>query len=655
MERTPSGDVTPSVTGARPLPSPEPPPAMAPQSRAHWLRGPLVYYLLAAFDVLTVSASLYLNHRIMQIYVRSVQVNQEWAQRMSDYRELGELAAAVNAPGNDVFDSADVSAEAVRMQRARVSFQQRMAVLRADLAHVPAGDAQALRARMDQIEQAMAEMTREAGLIFSYFGAGQRAEAGQRMATMDRRYARVLATLRELGAAVSSIQQQQFARQTAAAGTLQRFEYLIAALILLMVGAATVYGRKIADLAARDALERATYVEGLQAAEESLRKAHAHLEKRVQERTRALRESEAALRRAAEEWQRTFEAIDSPVMILDREARAVRLNPAAAALAGRTPDDAVGRGVAALGAGEPWARAAEVARQAREQRAPATAEARDLESGRTWEVAANLVPGQDGGGEHVIVVARDISRLLQLQESVRREERMSAMGSLVAGVAHEVRNPLFGISSTLDAFEARFGGTEAFQKYVTVLRGEADRLVALMRDLLDYGKPPMLDVAEVNFEALVEEAAQLCAPMATARGVRIVCENDGAAGQVRLDRGRVQQVLQNVIQNAIQHSPPGATVNVSVGQEDARAGGASAPCVWATVRDFGPGFPPPDLPRLFEPFFTRRPGGTGLGLSIAQRIVSQHGGRLEASVHPEGGAVMTVKLPAAGPPPAAGA
>jgi PAS domain S-box-containing protein len=649
MEPASGWDVTPSVTGTRPLPAPEPPASLPFQARRSLLRGPLVYYLLAAFDVLTVSASLYLNHRIMQIYVRSVQANQEWAQRMSDYRDLGELAAAVNAPGNDVFDSADVAGEAVRMQRARVAFQQRLAAMRADLARVPAPDAQALRTRMDQIDQAMGEMTAEAGLIFSYFAAGQRAPAGQRMATMDRRYARVLATLRELGAAVSSIQQRQFARQTAAAATLQRFEYVIAALILLMVGAATVYGRKVADLSTRNAVERAAYVEGLQAAEESLRKAHAHLEKRVQERTRALRESEAALRRAAQEWQRTFEAIDSPVMILDGQQRAVRLNPAAAALAGRTHEGAVGLPVADLAQGEPWARAAEVAGRACQDRTGATAEARDDRSGRTWEVAANLVPAPDG--DRVIVVARDVTRLLELQESVRREERMSAMGSLVAGVAHEVRNPLFGISSTLDAFEARFGETEAFRKYVTVLRGEADRLVALMRDLLDYGKPPMLDVAEVDFLALVDEAAHLCAPMAEARGVRIERVSRGPAGHVRLDRSRMQQVLQNVIQNAIQHSPEGGAVEVGAGQ----AQDPDFPSVWASVRDFGPGFRAQDLPRLFEPFFTRRPGGTGLGLSIAQRIVSQHGGRLEARNDPEGGAVMVVKLPAAGPPPAAGA
>ncbi len=650
MDHSPRSDVTPSVTGTRPLPSPELPAGMTtPASRNRW-RAPVVYYLLAAFDVLTVSASLYLNHRIMQIYLRSVQHNQEWAGRMGDYSVLAALAAAVNAPGNDVFDSRDVATEAVRMQRARIAFQERLAVLRANLRRLPPAEAQALQARMDEIEGAMNEMTGEAGLIFSYFAAGRSEQAGQRMATMDRRYARVLSALRRLYATVTAIQQQLFARQTEAASTLQRFEYLIAGLILIMVSAATVYGRKISGQGARDTWERAAYTEGLQAAEESLRKAHAHLEKRVQERTRALRESEAALRLAAEEWQRTFEAIDSPVMILDREARALRLNPAAIELAGRSHDEMAGRPVTAAGPGEPWAGVAHVAGRVLEERAPTSVQTRrDPASGRTWDVSANLVA--DEGRERVIVVARDVTRLVELQESVRREERMSAMGSLVAGVAHEVRNPLFGISSTLDAFEARFGETEPFKKYVTVLRGEADRLIALMRDLLDYGKPPMLEVAEVDFEALVQEAVQLCRPIALPRDVRIVRDLRGPAGHVRLDRGRMQQVLQNVLQNAIQHSPAGGAVVVSVGPSSDGDGAH----VWCSVHDSGPGFRPEDLPRLFEPFFTRRPGGTGLGLSIAQRIVSQHGGRLEASTHAEGGALMLVRLPAAGPPPAPGA
>ena len=328
-EPTRSKEITPSVTAARPLPAPERPAAMAEGPRRRWLRGPVVYYLLAAFDVLTVSASLYLNHRLMTIYVQSVRANQDWAQRIAEYSALGELAARVNAPGNDVFDTGDVGLEAVRMQRARLEFHARLGALRDALpSRVEPADADALRGRMGLVERALDEMVEEAGHIFSNLAAGRSQPAGERMATMDRRYARVLAALRELHTEATAIQQRHFGRQTAAAATLQRFEYLIAGLILVMVGAATAYGRRLNRQATRDALERATYVEGLQAAEESLRKAHTHLEKRVEDRTRALRESEAALRRSAEEWQRTFDAIDFPILIVDPDGRVGRINRA---------------------------------------------------------------------------------------------------------------------------------------------------------------------------------------------------------------------------------------------------------------------------------------------------------------------------------------
>lgn len=623
-----------------------PPPAAVsatfekPRRRAS---GPRIYYLLAIFDVLTVSASLYLNHRIMEIYLRSVEANQEWAGRMTDYADLGRLAADVNAPGNDVFDSHDVPLESARMQGALHAFEERLGRLRTEL-HRSVADAEGARLHecMNEVEQAMDGMVAETRLIFSYFAGGQNVEAGQRMATMDRKYARLLAALRELGAGVSSIQRRQFERQTAAAADLQRFEFLIATLILMMVAAATVYGRKISRQAARDAQERAAHIQQLQAAGESLRRAHDQLEGRVEERTRELRESEAALRRAAAEWQRTFEAIESPVMILDRGGRMLRMNRAAADQAGRREDQLRGQPLESIGPGEPWRCAGQVARRLRDGHGAASAQARDSKNGRTWDVSGNLVPDEEGlGMERAIVVARDVTRLVELQESVLREERMSAMGSLVAGVAHEVRNPLFGISSTLDAFEARHGKAEPFQKYLAVLRREVDRLGALMRDLLDYGKPPVLDLVEVDFEGVVDEALRLCEADAGTAGVRILKTNGWGIGEVPMDRWRIVQVLQNVIQNAIQHSPKGSTVVVSGGEK--RGDGTAA--AWCCVRDRGPGFDAADLPRLFEPFFTRRRGGTGLGLSIAQRIVSQHGGVLEASNHPEGGAVVSMRLP----------
>lgn len=594
--------------------------------RVPWLRGPLVYYLLAAFDVLTVSASLYLNHRIMRIYVGSVEENQEWAQRMADYSGLGRLAEQVNAPGNDVFHSRDVPRETLRLDSALAGFRTRLAVLRSELLrNVPSAEANPLLDGVAAIERVTDEMVTEARFIFSHFEAGQTVQAGERMATMDQKYARLLSAQRDLMTQVAAIQGKHFEEQTAAALALQRFEYLIAGLILVMVASATLYGRRLYRQAARDAAERAAHI-------------------RVEERTAALRESEAALRRAAEEWQRTFEAIDSPVMILDREGRALRFNRSGCELSGLRDEEVRGREMDSLAGSEPWRCAAQAARQALERRSSAWMQARDQGSGKTWDVSANLVPDDQGAGaERLIVVARDVTRLVELQESVRREERMSAMGSLVAGVAHEVRNPLFGISSTLDAFEGRHGNQEPFSRYLRVLRSEADRLSTLMRDLLDYGRPPGLDVAEVPFESVVDEAIRLCEPLARSSGVRVERSDGWGVERVPMDRLRMVQVLRNVIENAIQHSPREGAVVLRGGRDSAQDGGR----VWCSVRDSGPGIQAADLSRIFEPFFTRRSGGTGMGLSIAQRVLSQHGGSIAAANHADGGAVVTLTLPIA--------
>lgn len=615
----------------------------AARERLRWTRGPVLYFLLAAFDVLTVSASLYLNHRIMSIYVGSVAANQEWATRMEHYAALAGLAAEVNAPGNDVFDSHDVPAESARMDSALAAFRKRIAVLRIGLEdYVAAEEGEPLLTRMSLIDRAMDEMVAESRLIFSHFAEGRSSLAGERMATMDRKYARLLTELRELSASVATIQRRHFDEQMAAAGALQRFEYVIAGLILLMVCAATFYGLRLARQTAQDARERSHQLAELEVAGTSLRHAHAELESRVKERTRALRESEAALRRAADEWQRTFEAIESPLLLLDREGRTLRLNRAASERVSGADSDVAGRPVASLGDGEPWNAASHVLREVLATRASVTLQARDDTSGKSFEVTGNFVP--DAGGndaERVIIVARDISRIIELQEGIRREERMSAMGSLVAGVAHEVRNPLFGISSTLDAFAARYGETEAFQKYLSVLRHEVERLGSLMRDLLDYGKPSRLEVAEVDFETLAEDAVHLCEGLAAKLGVRVVKHGPWRVGRIPMDRARMLQALENVIVNAIQHSPRGSEVVVDggVAQE------AEPHWVWCSVRDHGAGFRAADLPHVFEPFFTRRSGGTGLGLSIAQRVVTQHGGTLLAGNHSDGGAIVTLHVP----------
>jgi signal transduction histidine kinase len=207
-------------------------------------------------------------------------------------------------------------------------------------------------------------------------------------------------------------------------------------------------------------------------------------------------------------------------------------------------------------------------------------------------------------------------------------------------VAHEVRNPLFSISATLDAFESRFRNIEGHERYLAVLRGEIVRLTGLMSDLLDFGRPSRPDFSECDVEDVIEAAVSACGALARRKSVEISWPRRVGAPRVLADRARVSQVLQNLIENGVHFSPAGGRVDVSL----AVAGAGAERFVECSVKDSGPGFEPADLPRLFEPFFTRRRGGTGLGLSIVKRIVYDHGGEVSAENHALGGAVVKVRL-----------
>jgi signal transduction histidine kinase len=240
---------------------------------------------------------------------------------------------------------------------------------------------------------------------------------------------------------------------------------------------------------------------------------------------------------------------------------------------------------------------------------------------------------------------------VRLEASLRRSEVMSAMGVLVAGVAHEVRNPLFGISSVVDALEARLahGSREPeIAPHLTLLRGEVDRLSRLMRDLLELGRPSTDDLVDGPVADVVREALAICAPLAARAEVAIDADLGDVSVVVAMHRERLLQVFRNVIENAIQHSPRGGRVTVRASVPR----GEGEPVVECVVADAGGGIAADDVPRLFEPFFSRRRGGTGLGLSIVQRIVEEHGGTVSAANRAAGGAEFVIRLPIAASTPA---
>jgi PAS domain S-box-containing protein len=362
---------------------------------------------------------------------------------------------------------------------------------------------------------------------------------------------------------------------------------------------------------------------------------------------------QTALVDAAREWRETFDAIDVGILVTNDSGRVVRVNREAAALAEgcRQYESLLHRRLEAIGSREPWRTAAQVREAAEAQGMHVARQIRDEPSARAWYITASPMRREAGAAPWVIVTLRDVTAETEVEQQLRRSRQMEAMGALVAGVAHEVRTPLFSISATLEAFESEFGVRPEQEEYAALLRSQVRRLTQLMSDLLDYGKPPVLSLSAGGIDEVIRRAIHACGGLAEESTVSLTFELQEGLPPVRRDAGRLEQVFQNLIANAIQHSPPGAVVRIAVGPAPQAPWG-----VCCTVEDRGSGIPNAERRRIFEPFVSGRKGGTGLGLSIVQRIVDGHQGTVTAGSRPDGGAVFTVVLPAAdeGPPGVAG-
>ena len=348
-----------------------------------------------------------------------------------------------------------------------------------------------------------------------------------------------------------------------------------------------------------------------------------------------------SLQQSAMEWRQTFNAIDFPVLIVDLDGAIKRSNLAAEQIVGVGADQILGQRLGELGENQPWKKATEMIEEIRLTQMPITEEVKDEATGKTWAITVYHINEFGSVGERAILIAQDITKRAQLEASLRQSEMMSLLGSLVAGVAHEVRNPLFGISSILDAFETRFSDRTEYQRYTNVLRDEIGRLTILMEELLEYGKPFRGELYLVSMEEMISRSVRACMPAAEVAQVNLESRVEESLPKIRIDRRRLSKVFVNLIENAIQHSPQKGAVII----EANRLTDSNQEWVQCAIRDSGGGILAEDLPRIFEPFFSKRRGGTGLGLAIAQRIMQEHQGKLIAGNNPDGGACMIARFP----------
>jgi len=258
-------------------------------------------------------------------------------------------------------------------------------------------------------------------------------------------------------------------------------------------------------------------------------------------------------------------------------------------------------------------------------------------SGRS-HLRASMIPvrmQEDADG--MVLFLRDMGEVKGLQAQVRRSERLAALGRLVAGMAHEIRNPLNSISGYSQHLKGKFGSNTTEGKALDVIVREVERLNRVITQLLDFSRPREPEFEELDLNHIVRQTLALIERETASQGVAVVEEFHDKEIMVSGHADSLKQLLLNLLLNALQAMPDGGVLTVETGSSGGRA--------FLRVSDTGPGIPEGEQEAIFEPFYTTRSSGTGLGLAIVHRIVLDHGAEMRVESSPGAGAAFIVRFP----------
>lgn len=245
-------------------------------------------------------------------------------------------------------------------------------------------------------------------------------------------------------------------------------------------------------------------------------------------------------------------------------------------------------------------------------------------------------PVGDGTERGITVTMRNETERERMREEMTRMDRLASLGKLSAGIAHEVRNPLTGISLLLDDLHDRSDIAPETRSMMVQALTEIERVERLIAALLNYSSPPRAEMRLGDLTRAAQDLLLLFRKECEQKGVTLV-SNLEQVPPFPFDHEKIRQALLNLMKNALQALQKNGTLEVAVAHRGETA--------VITIRDTGQGIAEEDIPLLFEPFFTRKGAGTGLGLSITQRIVEEHHGTITVSSTKGEGTVFTVTLP----------
>jgi len=245
--------------------------------------------------------------------------------------------------------------------------------------------------------------------------------------------------------------------------------------------------------------------------------------------------------------------------------------------------------------------------------------------------------------------ARLYENLKQSQATLRRADRLSSLGLLTAGLAHEIRNPLVAIRTFTQLLPERYDDAEFREGFQGLALKEVDRICGLINDLLSFARPSRPNVAEENMKDVVDGITRILESEAKEKNVEITRDFAASLPKVWIDREQMKQVFMNLILNAIQAMTKGGTISISTRPHSKNQAGQAGQFVQVEVRDNGLGIPEENLEHIFDPFFTNKDEGSGLGLSISHQIVQEHGGYITVESKIGAGTSFFVNIPVGKP------
>lgn len=341
-----------------------------------------------------------------------------------------------------------------------------------------------------------------------------------------------------------------------------------------------------------------------------------------------------------------LENIESGLVTVDADGRIIFFNRAAREILGASGPEPQGRPYHSVFAGRLDPLAGVISAALEGEPVHRRNEVRvGLEEGRTLPlgVSPSILRGAQGI-RGVVLIFQDLTEAKEMEEKIRRQDRLAVIGELSAGIAHELRNPLASISGSVEVLNESLHVEGEDQRLMKLVLNESSRINDIVEEFLNYARIQRVDRQSASLEALMQDVITLVRNHPSfGNGREVRCDLAGCP-PVLGDNGQIKQVFLNLLLNALEAMEDSGEVVVRLPAEgESRPMGPGLVEVW--VQDDGPGIGRGEAERVFEPFYTTKRGGTGLGLAVAQRIVESHDGRVLYAPPPDGRSTFRVYLP----------